>query len=105
MNLNGNSDTEILLKAFIEFETSVFHRLNGVFSFAIWNDKKQELVLVRDHFGIKPLYYTIVNETIIFATEVKGILAHPYVETKIDKVGVCELFGLRACSYTGNWNI
>lgn len=98
--MNGNSDREILLKAFIEFGTSIFYRLNGVFSFAIWNDKKKELILVRDHFGIKPLYYTVTDNTLVFSTEIKAILSHPKVETKIDKQGICELFGLRTCTYT-----
>lgn len=68
--------------------------LNGIFSFVIWNDKKEELFLARDHFGIKPLYYTISQDTIIFASEVKALLEHPYVEPKIDKSGICELFGI-----------
>ena len=105
MNLVGYSDTEILLKAFIHYGTDVLHRLNGIFSFAVWNDKKQELVLVRDHFGIKPLYYTMVNNTIIFASEIKAIFEYPNIEIKIDKEGICELFGLRTCSYTRNRNI
>lgn len=67
---------------------------NGIFSFAIWNEKKQELFLARDHFGIKPLYYTIVEDNLVFGSEVKAILEHPYVETKIDKTGICELFGI-----------
>lgn len=105
MSLSGYSDTEVLLKAFINYGTNVLHRLNGIFSFAIWNDKKKELFLARDHFGIKPLYYTIVNNTIIFASEIKAIFEHPDVEVKIDKTGICELFGIRTCPYTWNRNI
>ena len=105
MDLIGYSDTEVLLKAFIHYGTNVLNRLNGIFSFAVWNDKKKELFLVRDHFGIKPLYYTMVNDTIIFASEIKAIFEYPDVEIKIDKTGICELFGLRACSYTGDRNI
>lgn len=103
--MNGDSDTEILLKAFIHYGTNIVQKLNGIYSFAVWNEKKEELFLARDHFGIKPLYYTIINDTIIFATEIKAILEHPDVEVKIDKTGICELFGLRGCSYTWNWNI
>lgn len=103
--LEGNSDTEVLLKAFIHYGINVLHRLNGIFSFAIWNDYKKELILVRDHFGIKPLYYTVVDNTIIFATEIKAILAYPNIEVTIDKRGLCELFGLRTCSYSGDRNI
>ena len=105
MRLNGYSDEEVLLKAFIHFGTHILSRLNGVFSFAIWNDKKEELILARDHFGIKPLYYTITNNTIIFTTEIKAIFEHPDVEIEIDKTGICELFGIRTCSHTWNRNI
>ena len=58
-DFNGYCDTEVVLKAYIHFGTDVFKRLNGIFSFAIWNDTKNELILIRDHFGIKPLFYTI----------------------------------------------
>lgn len=102
MSLSGYSDTEVLLKAFIHYGTDILDRLNGTFSFAIWDDKKKELFLVRDHFGIKPLFYTIANNTIIFASEIKAIFEHPDVEIKLDKTGTCELFGLRTCSYTRN---
>lgn len=88
------------MKAFIHYGTGILHRLNGIFSFAIWNSNKKELTLVRDHFGIKPLYYTVVNDTIVFASEVKAILEYPNVETKIDKIGIGELFGLRTCSHS-----
>lgn len=52
------------------------------------------MILARDHFGIKPLYYTISNDTLIFGSEVKALLEHPYVEPAIDKTGICELFGI-----------
>ena len=57
MNLHGYSDTEVILKAFVHYGCEVFKQFNGIFSFAIWNDTKQELFLARDHFGIKPFYY------------------------------------------------
>ena len=92
--MSGHSDTEILLKAFILFGPDVLSKLNGIFAFAVWNSKKQELFLARDHFGIKPLYYTLLDNTLIFASEVKAILNYPEVETIVDKAGLCELFGL-----------
>ena len=91
---NGYCDTEVILKAFVQWGSDIFKELNGIFSFAIWNDTKKELFLVRDHFGIKPLYYTLLNNCIIFASEVKAILEYPEVDTKLDKQGICELFGL-----------
>ena len=90
----GHSDTEILLKSYIHFGKEVVKHLNGIFSFAIWNAQKQELFLARDHFGIKPLYYTIKNGNFIFASEIKAILKHPDVKAEIDGTGISELFGI-----------
>ncbi len=93
-SFNGYSDTEVILKAFIHFGSDIVKRFNGIFSFAIWNENKQELFLTRDHFGIKPLYYTIVDDNLIFASEVKALIKHPLVELKIDKQGISELLGI-----------
>ena len=90
----GHSDTEVLLKAYVYYGKSVCEYLNGIFAFAIWNTKEQELFIARDHFGIKPLYYTIRNGNFIFASEIKAILKHPDVKSVIDENGVCELFGV-----------
>lgn len=90
----GYSDTEVLLKSYIYFGKKVCKFLNGIFAFAIWNDKDKELFLARDHFGIKPLYYTVKNNNFIFASEIKAILKHNEVERKIDETGICELFGI-----------
>lgn len=90
----GYSDTEVILKAFIYFGSDIVKRFNGIFSFAIWNEGKQELFLARDHFGIKPLYYTIVDDNLIFSSEVKALIKHPLVELKIDKQGIGELLGI-----------
>ena len=88
------SDTEVLLKSYICYGKDVCKHLNGIFAFAIWNSQKQELFIARDHFGIKPLYYSIVNDNLIFASEVKAILEHPMVNPIIDKTGISELFGI-----------
>ena len=99
---NGYSDTEVLLKGYIHFGEKILNKLNGIFSFAIWNDKKKELFLARDQFGIKPLFYTVINETIIFSSEIKGIINYPRIEAVLDKQGIQELFGLRTCTYSRN---
>ena len=90
----GHSDTEVLLKAYIYFGKNVCEHLNGIFAFAIWNDTKKELFLARDHFGIKPLYYTVQNSNFIFSSEIKAILKHEYVKPVLDEMGICELFGI-----------
>lgn len=94
LDFNGYSDTEVILKAFAYYGSSIFKEFNGIFSFAIWNESKQELTLARDHFGIKPLYYTILNDTLVFASEIKAILNYPGFKTQVDKQGISELFGI-----------
>lgn len=89
-----------MLKGYIEYGVEILKKLNGIFGFAIWNDKKQELFMARDHFGIKPFFYTLVNDEIIFSSEIKALFAHPKVEVKIDKESIAELFGLRTMPYT-----
>ena len=88
------SDTEVLLKAFIFYGYDVVKHLNGIFAFAIWNKNKEELFLARDHFGIKPLFYTICNDNLIFASEIKALFEFPNIEKIIDENGICELFGI-----------
>lgn len=94
ITFKGYCDTEVILKAFIYFGSDIVKHFNGIFSFAIWNKNKQELFLARDHFGIKPLYYTIVDDNLIFASEVKALIKHPLVKLKIDKQGIGELLGI-----------
>ncbi len=93
-SFNGYCDTEVILKAFIHYGSDIIKEFNGIFSFAIWDENKQELFLARDHFGIKPLYYTIVDENLIFASEVKALIKHPLVELKLDRTGISELLGI-----------
>jgi len=72
-----HSDTEVLLKSYIHWGYNVIHKLNGIFAFAIWDEKKQELFVARDHFGVKPFYYTILEDNFIFSSEIKSILEFP----------------------------
>ncbi len=90
----GYSDTEVLLKCYIHFGTDVVNHLNGIFSFAIWNTKTKELFMARDHFGVKPLFYTRFDEGLIFASELKAIFKYPKFEKIIDSQGISELFGI-----------
>ena len=91
---DGYCDTEVILKAYIHYGPSIFKDFNGIFSFAIWNDNTNELVLCRDQFGIKPLYYAFYEDTLIFSSEIKAILAHPGFPVVIDQEGIAELFGI-----------
>ena len=93
-HFNSHSDTEVLLKSYIFFGNDVVNHLNGIFAFAIWNEHKKELFLARDHFGVKPLFYTIQDNTLIFSSEIKGIFEYPGIEKILDSQGICELFGI-----------
>ncbi len=90
----GHSDTEVLLKSYIHYGKDVVNHLNGIFSFAIWNTKTQELFMARDHFGVKPLFYTEFDNGLIFASELKAIFKYPNFEKVIDSQGISELFGI-----------
>ena len=93
-SFEGHSDTEVLLKAFIFYGHNVVNYLNGIFAFAIWNDGKKELFLARDHFGVKPLFYSIKDNQLIFASEIKALFEYPSIYPQIDREGVCELLGI-----------
>ncbi len=90
----GHSDTEVLLKSYIHYGKDVVNYLNGIFAFAIWNTKTQELFMARDHFGVKPLFYTEFDGGLIFASELKAIFKYPNFEKVIDAQGISELFGI-----------
>ncbi|MFT5471409.1 MAG: asparagine synthase (glutamine-hydrolyzing), partial [Verrucomicrobiales bacterium] len=80
------SDSEVILHLFEEFGPQGFERLNGMFAFALWDRKRKELVLVRDRFGIKPIYYAeLPNGGIAFASELTALVAHPEVDFQISQ--------------------
>lgn len=99
---DSHSDTEVLLKSFVFWGHDVVHKLNGIFAFAVWNEKKKELFIARDHFGVKPLYYSFFSNTIIFASEVKSIFEYPDIEPEINRESICELFGIGPAHTSGN---
>ncbi len=72
-----NSDTEVILAAYQKWGHNAVKKLNGIFAFAIWDCKKKELFIARDHLGIKPFYYCINGKQFIFSSEIKAILEHP----------------------------
>lgn len=75
IQFKGNSDTEVLLAMYQLSGIKMLNELNGMFAFAAWNESEQSLVLVRDAMGIKPLYYSWVDGTLLFSSEIKPILA------------------------------
>lgn len=79
-----NSDAEVLLAAYEEWGSAAWHRLNGMFAFALWDERRRSLYLVRDRLGIKPLFYTNRGDRISFASEPSALLSCPEVNSDID---------------------
>lgn len=90
--LTSRSDTELILRAYMEWGPNCVDRFNGIFAFGIWSEREQSLFLARDRMGVKPLFYTTQPERLLFASELKAILANPYVEAEVDLEGLAELF-------------
>lgn len=78
------SDTETILNAYQEYGLDFVHKLLGMFALAIWDERKQRLVLARDRIGIKPLYYTFADGNFLFGSEIKALLQHPAVKREIN---------------------
>ncbi|MFZ9035189.1 MAG: asparagine synthase (glutamine-hydrolyzing) [Francisellaceae bacterium] len=87
------SDTEVLIYAYITWGADVVKHLNGMFSFAIYDDNKKKVYLARDRYGIKPLYYTLTaNQTLLFASESKALLSYLGDKPNIDTCALAEYF-------------
>jgi asparagine synthase (glutamine-hydrolysing) len=74
---HSHSDSEVILHAYEEWGTGCLRRFNGMWAFALWDEKTQQLFCARDRFGIKPFYYTEINGSFLFASEIKALIAHP----------------------------
>jgi asparagine synthase (glutamine-hydrolysing) len=85
-------DTEIIPHLWEEHEEGVFERLRGQFAVALWDERKQRIVLGRDRFGICPLYWTRQGDWLLFASEIKGLLASGLVEARPDPRGIHHVF-------------
>jgi asparagine synthase (glutamine-hydrolysing) len=87
-------DTEVALRAFLEWDTACFERFRGMFAMAIWSQREKRLVLARDRIGIKPLYFSRLGRDIVFGSELKAIFAHPRVERKLDRAALHDFLAL-----------
>lgn len=85
----------------MEYGPEFVIRLNGIFAFAILDERHDTLYLYRDSFGIKPLFYTQQNGMVLFGSEPKAILSYPGVKAQLDEKGLCELLGMGRLVYRG----
>lgn len=89
-----NSDTEILLYSYIHYGTECAKRLNGIYAFCIWDSMRRRAYLCRDRFGVKPLFYAMCGDTLVFGSEIKAVLAYPQIKPQASRDGLCEIFGI-----------
>lgn len=87
----GHSDTEVVLHAYAQWGRDCLIRFNGIFAFAVWEEKRRRLFLARDRIGVKPLFYMLHEGGIIFASEIKTILTYPTVRPELDEQGAAQV--------------
>ncbi|MBZ3906095.1 asparagine synthase (glutamine-hydrolyzing) [Streptomyces griseiscabiei] len=88
-----SSDTEVVLRGYLEWSEEVADRLLGMFALGIWDGRKDRLILLRDQLGIKPLHVYETEDGVLFGSEAKAVLAHPAVEAVVDADGFREMMG------------
>jgi len=89
---NTTSDTEVILHMYHEYGFECISKLNGMFAFLLYDKEKKHIIAARDHFGIKPLYYYADQRCILFASEIKALLQHPYVKSEPNYDSIQEYF-------------
>ncbi len=95
-----SSDTETIVHAYEEWGDDCVHRFRGMFAFGIWDAPKRRLLLVRDRLGVKPLYWTLADDVLLFASEIKGLLASGLIEAQPHSAALPELLSTRYISGT-----
>ncbi|MAW82888.1 MAG: asparagine synthase (glutamine-hydrolyzing) [Crocinitomicaceae bacterium] len=88
----STTDSEVIVEGLSAYGSAFFERLNGMFAVVAWNTVTKKLILSRDRFGVKPLYYFFDGEKIIFGSEIKAIIAHPKFEVEVDLDSLNEYF-------------
>ncbi len=88
----SQSDTEVVLEAMAAWGAKALQRFNGMFAFALWDAETRELLLARDRYGVKPLYYVRTGGAFLFASEIKALLQHPALAAEVDFAGMAEYF-------------
>ena len=92
VQFRSRTDTEVLLAAWAQWGEASLLRFNGMFAFALWDRREHELVLARDRYGIKPLYYGLFGRRVVFGSEIKAMMCCPGVSPTVDKEGLLEYF-------------
>ncbi|RPI15684.1 MAG: asparagine synthase (glutamine-hydrolyzing) [Ignavibacteriae bacterium] len=92
---HSKTDTEVILKSYEHWGKECIYKFNGMFAFAIWNNRDNELFIARDRYGVKPLYYYFKNGVFIFASEIKAILKHPDVSVNVSIEALNEYFSFQ----------
>lgn len=87
----GHSDTEVVLHAYACWGAGCLEKFNGIFAFAVWEEKERRLFLARDRMGVKPLFYMRHGSGLLFGSEIKSILAYPSVRAELDITGAAEI--------------
>ena len=93
-HFSGHSDTEVVLHAYGEYGEDCVSHFNGIYAFAVWEEKRKRLFLCRDRIGVKPLFYREESGTLLFASEMKTILAYPGIKAELDEQGALQLLML-----------
>ncbi|MDI1461047.1 asparagine synthase (glutamine-hydrolyzing) [Catellatospora sp. KI3] len=96
------SDTEVVLRAYLQWGERFVDRLTGMYAIAIWNSDAESLLLVRDRVGIKPLYVAQTATELLFGSEIKALLAHPGVDAEVDADGLAQLLAMVPMTSPGN---
>lgn len=91
-SFRSHSDTEVLLEAYIEWGPDCVDKLNGIFAFAIWNERDQSIFMARDRIGVKPLFFAKRGTSFVFGSELKSLLANPVIQPELDTDGLAEIF-------------
>lgn len=93
-SFESRSDTELILCAYIEFGADFVKKLNGIFAFAIYDGSNNTILLYRDRSGVKPLFYTVKDEMLVFSSELKGLFKFPGVKPAVGREGLNEIFSI-----------
>lgn len=103
-HFESKSDTEVILLLFLQYGPEFVKKIDGIFSFAIYDSSHAILYLYRDQFGIKPLFYTFVKEdnAIVFGSEVKALFEYGKIDAVVDRDGLNEVFGVGPARQPGN---